>query len=227
VRVVIAETLGTMVLVIIGCGSALNKDWASPFDVTQVSLAFGLSVMAMASAIGHISGGHLNPAVSIGLLAGGELPLVDCLVYTVSQCIGAVLGSSILYGVTPTSRLGTLGANGIGEVSPGAAVLLEAILTMVLVLVVYSSAVDPSHPWAPGLAPLTIGLTVTAAHLVLIPYTGTSVNPARSLGPALVGNHWKDHWVFWVGPITGGVVGGILYNTVFRIRSSNVDPVLP
>jgi len=173
--------------------------------------------MAMASVIGHISGGHLNPAVSIGLLAGGELPLVDCLVYTVSQCVGAVLGSSILWGVTPTARLGSLGANGVGE----------AILTMVLVLVVYSSAVDPSHSWSPGLAPLTIGLTVTAAHLVLIPYTGTSINPARSLGPALVGNHWADHWVFWVGPITGGVVAGILYNTVFRIRSSNVDPALP
>jgi len=214
-----AEVLGTAILVLVGCGAALN--WKTSFDVTQVSLAFGLAVTAMVAVTGHVSGGHLNPAVSVGLLAGGELSLIKCGLYIVSQCVGAILGAGVLYGVTPEGRRGNLAANGLGEgadaVHPAAALLLEAMLSMMLVLVVYATAVDSANKVSPGLAPLLIGLTVTAAHLVCIPYTGTSINPARSLGPLVVtGTFDINHWVFWVGPLVGGVLGGILYNFVLR-----------
>jgi len=226
-RALVAELIGTMFLVLIGCGAAVN--WKTGFDVTQVSLAFGLAVMAIASFTGHVSGGNLNPAVSVGLLAGGRLPLVNAILYIVVQCIGAVIGAGILHGCTPTSVSASLAANGLGPnnvtgiglvtVAPGAGFVLEALLTMLLVLVVFATAVD--NKTAAGLAPLLIGLTVTAAHLVLIPYTGTSINPARSLGPAFVKNIWESHWVFWVGPLVGGALGGLLYTFVFSSKQNS------
>jgi len=214
VKALLAELFGTMMLVIIGCGAAIN--FKTEFDITQVSLAFGLAVTAIASITGHISGGHLNPAVSVGLLLGGELPLLNCLGYILSQCVGAILGAGLLHAFTPEAHEAGLGANGLGEVAPFAGFLLEALLSMMLVLVVFSTAVDPGKNTAPGLAPLLIGLTVTAAHLVCIPFTGTSINPARSLGPAIVKGLWADHWVFWVGPLLGGATGGFLYSTLLR-----------
>merc|ERR1712098_379664 len=194
-----------MLLVVFGCGAAIQ--WKmEQFDTTQVSLAFGLAVMAIASFTGHISGGNLNPAVSLGLLVGGKLSLLKFVVYVIAQCIGAVAGAGILYGVTPETVRGSLGSNGLAEgVKPLAGMVME------LVLVVYASAVDGGNKTSPMVAPLLIGLTVTVAHLVLMPYTGTSINPARSLGPALITKTTKDHWVFWVGPLLGGALGGLLY----------------
>ena len=221
--------------------------------VTQVSLAFGLSVAAIVSVIGPVSGGtaitilitsiifnttvtssedppspplpplhaspgHINPAVSVGLLAGGQLPLLHCLLYVLSQCVGATLGAALLHAATPAAHRATLGANALGEVDPWAGLLLEAALTMLLLLVVYSTAVDARREVAPGLAPLVIGAAVAAAHLVLVPYTGTSINPARSLGPAVVGGRWAHHWVFWAGPLVGGTAGGLLYTHLFHTR---------
>jgi len=211
---VVAELVGTMLLVIIGCGAAIQ--WKmKEFDTTQVSLAFGLAVMAIVSFTGHISGGNLNPAVSMGLLVGGNLSLLKFVVYVVSQCIGAVIGAAILYGVTPEAFRGSLGSNGLAEgVSPFGGMVMELLMTMVLVLVVYASAVDSANKTAPMVAPLLIGLTVTVAHLVLMPYTGTSINPARSLGPALITKTTADHWVFWAGPLLGGALGGLLYKFV-------------
>merc|ERR1712027_240702 len=168
------------------------------FDTTQVSLAFGLAVMAIASFTGHISGGNLNPAVSMGLLVGGNLSLLKFMMYVIAQCIGAVIGAAILYGVTPFG-----------------AMVMELLMSMLLVLVVYASAVDGGNKTSPMVAPLLIGLTVTVAHLVLMPYTGTSISPARSLGPALVTGTMAHHWVFWVGPLLGGALGGLLYKFVF------------
>ena len=161
--------------------------------------------------------------MSVGLLAGGELSLIKCGLYIIAQIVGAILGAGVLFGVTPEGRRGSLAANGLGEgadaVHPAAGILLEAVLTMMLVLVVYATAVDSANRISPGLAPLMIGLTVTAAHLVSIPYTGTSINPARSLGPIIVmGTLDTNHWVFWVGPLVGGVFGGVVYNFVFRIN---------
>jgi len=203
----VAELLGTMFLVIIGCGTAMT----SP-DRAAISLAFGLAVMAIVSFTGHVSGGNLNPAVSVGLLAGGKLSLLKCVLYVIAQCAGSVIGAAILYGVTPQAARGTLGSNALSpSVTPLAGLIMEMLMSMLLVLVVYASAVDTSNKTSPMLAPLLIGLTVSAAHLVLIPYTGTSINPARSLGPALVSSTTADHWVFWVGPLLGGALGGVLY----------------
>jgi len=207
----VAELVGTMLLVVIGCGAAMQ--WKMElFDTTQVSLAFGLAVMAIVCFTGHISGGNLNPAVSIGLLVGGKLSLLKFVLYVIAQCIGAVVGAGILYAVTPQEFRGGLGSNGLAPgVTPLGGLVMELLMSMVLVLVVYSTAVDAANKTSPMLAPLLIGLTVTAAHLVLMPYTGTSINPARSLGPALVSGSTEDHWVFWVGPLLGGALGGILY----------------
>eukprot|EP00092_Neocalanus_flemingeri_P108197 GFUD01138931.1.p1 GENE.GFUD01138931.1~~GFUD01138931.1.p1 ORF type:complete len:256 (+),score=83.33 GFUD01138931.1:109-876(+) len=221
---VVAELVGTMFLVIIGCGAAMQ--WKTPFDTTQVSLAFGLAVMAIISFTGHISGGNLNPAVSVGLLAGGKLSLLKCILYIIAQCIGAVLGAGILYLVSPADvrDASNLGSNGLGaNVTPLGGMVMELLMTMLLVLVVYASAVDTGNKTSPMVAPLLIGLTVTAAHLVLMPYTGTSINPARSLGPALVSSSTADHWVFWVGPLLGGALGGVLY----RFGMMNTEPVKP
>merc|ERR1712013_336799 len=152
----LAELLGTMLLVIIGCGAAIQ--WKTSFDTTQVSLAFGLAVMGIASFTGHISGGNLNPAVSMGLLVGGNLSLLKFLVYVIAQCIGAVLGAGILYGVTPEAVRGSLGSNELAEgVTPFGGMVMELLMTMVLVLVVYASAVDSANKTAPMVAPLLIG----------------------------------------------------------------------
>jgi len=151
----------------------------------------------------------------MGLLVGGKLSLLKFVVYVVSQCIGAVAGAAILFGVTPEAVRGSLGSNGLAEgVKPVAGMVMELLMTMVLVLVVYASAVDSANKTAPMVAPLLIGLTVTVAHLVLMPYTGTSINPARSLGPALITKTTADHWVFWAGPLLGGALGGLLYKFV-------------
>merc|ERR1712083_452658 len=220
----VAELVGTMLLVIIGCGAAIQwkmqVDGKIQFDTTQVSLAFGLAVMAIVSFTGHVSGGNLNPAVSMGLLVGGNLSLLKFVVYVIAQCIGAVIGAGILYGVTPESVRGSLGSNGLGDgVSPFGAMVMELLMSLVLVL--YASAVDNANKTAPMVAPLLIGLTVTVAHLVLMPYTGTSINPARSLGPALVSGATGDLWVFWLGPLLGGALGGVLYKFVLFNQEEN------
>jgi len=211
----VAEFLGTMLLVIFGCGTAMqvNGDGYG----TKVSLAFGLAVMAIACFTGHISGGNLNPAVSVGLLAGGQLSVIKCCLYIVVQCIGAIIGAGILYGVTEENARRGLGSNRINEVNttPFGGMFMELIGSMVLVLVVYATAVDKKNNSSPMLPPLLIGLTVSVAHLLLIPYTGTSINPARSFGPAVVRGFWEHHWVFWVGPLIGGAIGGVLYKFVF------------
>jgi len=211
----VAEFLGTMLLVIFGCGTAMQHAGSDGY-VTKVSLAFGLAVMAIACFTGHISGGNLNPAVSIGLLAGGQLSVIKCCLYIVVQCIGAIVGAAILYGTTKEEVRGGLGSNGIGiSASPFGGMVMELIGSMILVLVVYATAVDKNNKSSPMLPPLLIGLTVSVAHLLLIPYTGTSINPARSLGPAIVSDTWDDHWVFWIGPLLGGAIGGVLYRFVF------------
>merc|ERR1711970_164465 len=220
VKALIAEMLGTAFIVIIGCGSAINYRAPVPQDWTQISLAFGLVVATVVTITGPISGAHLNPAVTAGLLVGGEVSLIRSLFYVVFQCLGGILGAAILYGITPAAKRGPLGANGVNfaaGVGVGEAILLEALLTMILVLIVYTSAVDANTSGAKGTAPLMIGLWVAAACLMGIPYTGTSINPARSLGPPLVmGNYDRYQLVFWAGPMLGGILGGMLYTRVLR-----------
>jgi aquaporin Z len=216
-----AEAIGTFWLTFTGCGSAVLAA-AFPqvgIGLLGVALAFGLSVVTMAYAIGHISGCHLNPAVTVGLAAGGRFPANQIAPYVIAQVIGAIFAAGVLYliarGKADFSLAGGFAANGYGEHSPGkydlpAAAIAEFVLTMMFLFVIMGA----THGKAPaGFAPLAIGLTLTLIHLVCIPVTNTSVNPARSTGPALFVGGWalQQLWLFWIAPLAGGVAGGVLY----------------
>ena len=223
-----AEFVGTFWLVLGGCGSALIAG-AFPevgIGLLGVSLAFGLTVVTMAFAIGHISGCHLNPAVSIGLWAGGRFPAKDLVPYIVAQVAGGIVAGGILYLIAsgkPGFEAGNFASNGYGEHSLGHYSLLsgaicEVVMTMMF-LIVIMGATDARAP--AGFAPLAIGLCLTLIHLISIPVTQTSVNPARSTGVALYADGWavQQLWLFWVAPIAGGVLGAVVYRAVGRTSS--------
>jgi aquaporin Z len=219
-----AEFVGTFWLVLGGCGSAVLAA-AFPdvgIGLLGVSLAFGLTVMTMAFAIGHISGCHLNPAVSIGLWAGGRFPASQLLPYIVAQVLGALAAGGVLL-VIASGRAGFevsagFASNGYGAFSPGGYSLLAALVTEVVMtmmfLVIILGATDKRAPQ--GFAPVAIGLGLTLIHLISIPVTNTSVNPARSTGVAAYVGGWavEQLWLFWVAPIVGGVLGALLYRFI-------------
>ncbi|BBQ53889.1 MULTISPECIES: aquaporin Z [Aeromonas] len=221
---VAAEFLGTFWLVLGGCGSAVLAA-AFPhvgIGLLGVSLAFGLTVLTMAYAIGHISGCHLNPAVTIGLWAGGRFPASGVLSYIVAQVLGAIAAAAVLYVIASGQAGFDLSAgfasNGYGEHSPGgysmmAALVCEAVMTGFFLFVIMG-ATDSRAPAA--LAPVAIGLCLTLIHLVSIPVTNTSVNPARSTGVALFVGDWAigQLWLFWVAPIVGAILGALAYRLV-------------
>jgi aquaporin Z len=219
-----AELVGTFWLVLGGCGSAVLAA-AFPevgIGLLGVSLAFGLTVLTMAFAIGHISGCHLNPAVSVGLWAGGRFPANELLPYIVAQVIGAVVAGGVLFviasGAAGFDVSAGFASNGYGEHSPGgyslvAALVTEVVMTMMF-LVIILGATDERAP--AGFAPIAIGLGLTLIHLISIPVTNTSVNPARSTGVALFVGDWATAqlWLFWVAPIVGGVLGAAIYRII-------------
>jgi aquaporin Z len=216
-----AEAIGTAWLTFAGCGSAVIAAGFPQVGIglLGVSLAFGLSVATMAYAIGHISGCHLNPAVTIGLTAGGRFPPSDVLPYIVAQVIGAVVGAGILYliasGTAGFDLAKGFASNGYGDHSPGhyslfAGLLVEIVMTMMFIFIIMGA----THGSAPaGFAPLAIGLALTLTNLAAIPVTNASINPARSTGPAVFVGGWAlaQLWLFWVAPIVGGALGGVLY----------------
>ena len=224
-----AECFGTFWLVLGGCGSAVLAA-AFPevgIGLVGVSLAFGLTVLTMAYAIGHISGCHLNPAVSIGLWAGGRFPASELLPYIVAQVIGGALGGAVLYliasGQAGFDVSAGFAANGFGEHSPGqytllAALVCEVVMTLAF-LVIIMGATDDRAP--KGFAPIAIGLGLTLIHLISIPVTNTSVNPARSTGVALFVGDWAltQLWLFWVAPIVGAALGAAFYRFVLSSKS--------
>ena len=195
-----------------------------------VSFAFGLTVLTMAYAIGHVSGCHLNPAVTVGLAAGGRFPTNQILPYIVAQVLGAVVGSAVLYLVAsgaPSFDLAKgFAANGYAEHSPGqytllASFLTEVVMTMMFLFIIMGS----THGKAPaGFAPIAIGLGLTLIHLISIPVTNTSVNPARSTGPALFAGTWAigQLWMFWVAPLIGGALGGVIYRWLSTEPSAQI-----
>ena len=219
-----AEFLGTFWLVLGGCGSAVLAA-AFPqvgIGLHGVSLAFGLTVLTMAFAIGHISGCHLNPAVSIGLWAGGRFPANQLLPYIVAQVLGGIVAGGVLYliasGAAGFDVSKGFASNGYGAHSPGgysmmAALLTEVVMTMFF-LIIIMGATDPRAP--AGLAPIAIGLALTLIHLISIPVTNTSVNPARSTGVALFVGDWAvaQLWLFWLAPIAGAVLGAGAYRLI-------------
>ena len=220
----VAEFFGTFWLVLGGCGSAVLAA-AFPdvgIGLLGVSLAFGLTVLTMAFAIGHISGCHLNPAVSVGLWVGGRFPANKLLPYIVAQVVGAIVAGGILYviasGQTGFDVAAGFASNGYGEHSPGgytmmAALVTEIVMTMMF-LVIILGATDKRAP--KGFAPIAIGLGLTLIHLISIPVTNTSVNPARSTGVGLYVGDWavSQLWLFWVAPIVGAVIGAVVYRYI-------------
>ena len=215
-----AELFGTFWLVFGGCGAAVLSA-AFPnlgIGLLGVALAFGLTVLTMAYAIGHISGCHLNPAVTVGLIAGGRFPKKELLPYVAAQVVGGAAGATVLYVIAsgkPDFVAGGFAANGFGEHSPGgysmaSAFLAEVTLTFAFLMIILGST-DKRAP--AGFAPIAIGLALTLIHLISIPVTNTSVNPARSTGPAVFVGGWAlaQLWLFWLAPILGGIAGGLGY----------------
>jgi aquaporin Z len=227
-----AEAIGTFWLVFGGCGSAVLAAGFPGVGIgfVGVSLAFGLTVLTMAYAIGHISGCHLNPAVTLGLVAGGRHPAKEAVPYIVAQVIGGIAGAGVLYliasgsigsGVSADFDLADgFASNGFGEHSPGgygmvAALTAEVVLTFMFLMIIMG-ATDKRAP--AGFAPIAIGLGLTLIHLIGIPVTNLSVNPARSTGPALFVQGWAlaQLWLFWVAPILGAVLAGLTYKGLFE-----------
>jgi aquaporin Z len=219
----VAEFIGTLWLVLGGCGSAVLAAAYPELGIgfVGVSLAFGLTVVTMAYAIGHISGCHLNPAVSIGLWIGGRFDKKELLPYIVAQVLGGIAGAAILYIIAsgkPGFELGGFAANGYGEHSPGGFSLLAALVTEVVMTFMFLIVIlGATHSKAPKyLAGLAIGLALTLIHLISIPVTNTSVNPARSTSQAIFVGDWAmgQLWLFWVAPIVGAILAGIVYNYI-------------
>jgi aquaporin Z len=216
-----AELVGTFWLVLCGCGSAVlaAKIPAIGIGLLGISLSFGLTVLTMAYAVGHVSGGHFNPAVTVGLAVARRFPAAEVVPYVIAQVAGAIVGAGVLY-LIASGRAGFelsagFGANGLAEHSPGgysmaAGLLSEVVMTFAFLFVILGATDDRAPA---GFAPIAIGLCLTLIHLVSIPVTGTSVNPARSTGPALFVGGWAlaQLWAFWVAPLVGAIAAGVLY----------------
>ena len=227
-----AEFIGTLWLTLGGCGSAVLAA-AFPevgIGLLGVSFAFGLTVLTMAYAIGHVSGCHLNPAVTLGLVAGGRFPGNQAIPYIFVQVLGAIAGAGILFAIAsgkPGFEVGGFAANGFGDHSPGkygmnAALICEMVMTFFFIVIIMGA----THGRAPaGFAPIAIGLGLTLIHLISIPVTNTSVNPARSTGPALVVGGWalQQLWLFWVAPIIGAVIAGVAARTLWPNDTAPVE----
>jgi len=226
----LAEAIGTFWLVLGGCGSAVLAAAYPELGIgfVGVSLAFGLAVLSMAVAIGHISGCHLNPAVTAGLVASGRVPATELIPYWIAQVVGGIAGAGILYLVAKglpgfDAVAGGFASNGYGDHSPSAALgsgytwqscfIIEAVLTAVFLFVIHGATDKRAGS---VIAPIAIGLCLTLIHLVSIPVTNTSVNPARSTATAVFVGGWalQQLWLFWVAPIVGGIVGGLLYKSM-------------
>jgi aquaporin Z len=228
-----AEFIGTFWLVLGGCGAAVLAAGFPHLGIgfVGVALAFGLTVLTMAYAIGHVSGCHLNPAVSVGLWAGGRFKAGELPGYIIAQVLGAIVAAAVLYfiasGKTDFSLAGGFASNGYGEHSPGgytmvAGLACEVVMTFAFLFVIMGA----THGHAPrGFAPLAIGLCLTLIHLISIPVTNTSVNPARSTGPAMFVGGWalEQLWLFWLAPLVGGALGGLVYRWLSPAEPTSVE----
>jgi aquaporin TIP len=224
----IAEFVGTFALVFVGAGAIMSAAGAHDPTIVGVALAHGLAIAVMVSAVGHISGGHFNPAVTLGFLLTRRLAPMLAVVYWVAQFAAAVIAALLLQWIFPTSAVNAtnLGAPALnGAFGVGAGVVLEAILTFLLVWVIFATAADPRGTFK-SIAGLAIGLTITIDILIGGPVTGAAMNPARAFGPELVHNFWSNAWIYYVGPAVGGVAAALAYELLYlrRLAPTPVGP---
>lgn len=219
-KALVAEFIGIFILNFFGCAACTH----AAGDKTLISLAFGLSVFMVVMSIGHISGAHINPAVTAGLLVAGKISVVRAVLYVVAQCAGAVAGTASLKSLLPEAYQNGLGNTGLKEsVQEMQGLGIEFFLGFILVLCVFGVC-DENKPDSRFVAPLAIGMTVTLGHLGVVEYTGSSMNPARSFGTAFIGDNWANHWIYWAGPILGGVGASLLYCQVFKAAQIEESP---
>lgn len=229
-RKVVAEFVGTFALIFVGAGSIVAASVVGGGDLgpnlVTIALAHGLVIAVMVTAVGHVSGGHFNPAVTIGAWTAGKIRGGDAAVYLATQLLAGVAGALLLRVVVPEEawRAVNLGATLLGDVSVAQAIAIEAVLTFFLVWVIFAVAVDPEGTFR-AVAGLPIGLTIALDIMMGGPFTGASMNPARTLGPAVAGGYWADHWVYWIGPVAGGVLAAVLYDLLV-LRRRRPEPTL-
>ena len=222
-RSALAEFIATLLFVFLGAGSVIvsgglpNGD-LDPARLVAIALAHGLAIAFLVYATANISGGHINPAVTFAAFLTKKISAARGLMFVAAQLGGAVIGALLLLATIPDAADTNLGAHALGpDVSVSMGLLMEIVVTFALVFVIFATAVDPSGMG--NLAPLAIGLAVLVDHILAVPITGASMNPARSFGPALVAGEWGDQWIYWVGPLIGGVVAGLVYQFAFMNRA--------
>ena len=220
----LAEFIATSLFVFVGAGAVVtlgmvDGETMTVDRLTAIALAHGLAIAVLVAATARISGGHLNPAVTIASVITGEIGVVKGVMYVTAQLVGAAIAALLLSTVMPADAQGSLGVHTM-TVRPQAGLLIETVLTFILVLVIFGTAIDARGPG--HLAPFAIGAAVIIDGLVGIPLTGASMNPARSFGPALVAGEWASHWVYWVGPILGGAIAAVLYKVAFMRHGNHV-----
>ena len=219
-----AELIATLLFVFLGAGTVvvtgtLAEGAMYPARMLTIALAHGLAIMMLVAATVKLSGGHINPAVTVAALIFRRISVTRGVVYIIGQVIGAVAGASLIAAVVPGAIDGTLGSHALADdVSRGSGLLTEIILTFVLVYVVLATAMNPKG--LVGLAPVIIGLAVLVDHLIGVPLTGASMNPARSFGPALLAGEWTDHWIYWVGPLAGGALAALVQHFLYPARGN-------
>ena len=213
----LAELIAVLLFVFIGAGAVVTTGMVggnamTAERLTAIALAHGLAIAVLVAAIARFSGGHINPAVTVAAVVTRKIGLAKGAMYVVAQLLGAALGAFLLAAVIPAESQGSLGGHAL-TVAVGPGLVVEMVLTFALVFVIFATAVDPKGPV--HLAPFAIGMTVLIDHFIGVPLTGASMNPARSFGPALAMGQWADQWVYWVGPIVGGVIAGVVYDMVY------------
>ncbi|XP_005371258.1 lens fiber major intrinsic protein [Microtus ochrogaster] len=221
-RAIFAEFFATLFYVFFGLGASLR--WApGPIHVLQVALAFGLALATLVQTVGHISGAHVNPAVTFAFLVGSQMSLLRAFGYVAAQLLGAVAGAAVLYSVTPPAVRGNLALNTLhAGVSVGQATTVEIFLTLQFVLCIFATY-DERRNGCMGSVALAVGFSLTLGHLFGMYYTGTGMNPARSFAPAILTRNFSNHWVYWVGPIIGGGLGSLLYDFLLFPRLKSVS----
>ena len=217
-RGALAEFIATLLFVFLGAGTVVVTGNLGTGELTAsrlmvIALAHGLAIALLVAATARVSGGHINPAVTVAALATGKIGLPKGLLYIVAQLGGAIIGALLIMAVVSGDG-GSLGSHSLGsDVNAGEGLVAEIVLTFALVFVIFATAMDPRGPGS--IAPIAIGFIVLVDHLFGVPLTGASMNPARSLGPALVANEWANHWVYWVGPLAGGLLAAVIYQWVY------------